>query len=62
MNKDIMKQAGFSKEVTMVENGVCPTCCKPIDLRYGFRNDKSRREFEISGMCQKCQDEFFGVH
>ena len=25
-----------------------------------FRDDLSRREFEISGMCQKCQDRIFG--
>ena len=64
MNKDIMRQAGFEKEVMMVEHSVCPNCCKPIEDPYlltCFRNDISRKEFEISGMCQKCQDEFFGV-
>ena len=67
MNRDIMKQAGFEKEVMMFENSVCPTCCRPINLSNGFtptglfRNAKSWAEFEISGMCQKCQDEFFGV-
>jgi hypothetical protein len=25
-----------------------------------FRNDLSRREFNISGICQVCQDEVFG--
>ena len=25
-----------------------------------FRDALSRREYEISGLCQKCQDKFFG--
>ena len=25
-----------------------------------FRNALSKREFQISGLCQKCQDEVFG--
>lgn len=67
MNKDIMKKLGFEKEVKMFENRVCPICCRPVDLSNGFtstglfRDDKSRREFEISGMCQKCQDGTFGA-
>jgi hypothetical protein len=27
-----------------------------------FRDAVSAREYEISGMCQKCQDETFGTH
>lgn len=26
-----------------------------------FRDEVSKREFRISGLCQKCQDEIFGV-
>jgi hypothetical protein len=37
--------------------GICNWCKKPID---GFRNEISEREWEISGFCQKCQDETFG--
>lgn len=33
-------------------------CGKPIE---GFRDEKSAREYRISGLCQKCQDEVFGV-
>ena len=25
-----------------------------------FRNDLSRQEYQISGLCQKCQDKIFG--
>jgi hypothetical protein len=59
MNKEIMKQAGFDKEVEKVEQGLCPTCSNPID-KSEFRNSISLQEFEISGMCQNCQDSIFG--
>ena len=34
-------------------------CGQPIN-DADFRDDLSRREAKISGLCQKCQDEFFG--
>lgn len=34
----------------------CRTCNEPIT---DFRDELSEREFRISGMCQKCQDEVF---
>jgi hypothetical protein len=40
------------------EAGRCPTCAKPVGK---FRDDLSRREYGISGMCQKCQDSIFNV-
>ena len=59
MNKEIMKQAGFTEEVTAVEHGLCPICKKPVDASK-FRNEISLRELQISGMCQECQDSIFG--
>ena len=56
-----MKACGFEKEVERVEKGRCPTCNKPVDFAAGFRDALSRKEFGISGMCQQCQDEVFGV-
>jgi len=41
-------------------DGDCPFCGEPIDHIHGFRDELSRREFEISGLCQTCQDEVFG--
>ena len=58
MNKDIMRSMGFEKEVELVEGGECPMCRKPISPNE-FRDDLSRKEFRISGMCQTCQDETF---
>jgi hypothetical protein len=40
-----------------LERGDCPTCKGPVGL---FRDELSRKEFGISGMCQECQDKVFG--
>lgn len=60
MNEDIMIAFGFEKEVELVENGRCPFCGRVIDLKE-FRDELSVQEFRISGLCQVCQDEFFGA-
>lgn len=40
------------------DNGICPFCKKPVNIDE-FRDDLSRKEYRISGLCQKCQDDFF---
>ena len=58
MNKRILQQVGFGEEVKAVERGVCPLCkCKVY--KNEFRDAISRKEFEISGLCQSCQDDIF---
>jgi hypothetical protein len=37
--------------------GLCVNCGK---IANDFDDEISRREYEISGFCQQCQDEFFG--
>ena len=59
MNKEIMKQMGFSEEVDRVENHQCPLCESDIYIK-DFKNQLSISEFKISGICQKCQDGIFG--
>lgn len=59
MNKDIMNRLGFHKEVEAVENGFCPLCGDLVNTN-DFRDGLSKKEFEISGICQKCQDDVFG--
>lgn len=40
----------------------CVTCDNEItDLKKDFRDDISRKEYGISHLCQKCQDEVFGI-
>lgn len=53
-----MRAAGFGKAVEDIENGICPICNMIVDVN-GFKDDISKREFKISGMCQACQDEIF---
>jgi len=59
MNEKIMEDAGFGEEVKKVKAGKCPFCNTMVDLSE-FRDEISKKEFLISGICQKCQDEFFG--
>ena len=57
--KDILRAAGLGPEVSAVEAGLCPFCQKEVKAE-DFRDELSRREFKISGICQKCQDDVFG--
>jgi len=54
-----MKAMGFSKEIQRVKERKCPTCGNAINMS-GFRDSLSIKEYNISGMCQKCQDDIFG--
>jgi uncharacterized CHY-type Zn-finger protein len=58
MNKEIMKAAGLGDMVEEVSKGNCPFCKKPIVMSM-FRDALSVKEFNISGICQTCQDDFF---
>jgi len=39
---------------------ICVTCGATVPPE-SFRDDLSRKEFTISGMCQTCQDRVFGT-
>ena len=41
------------------EKRVCVTCGKPIKME-DFKDQLSIKEYKISGLCQKCQDDTFG--
>lgn len=60
MNEEIMIAAGFEEEVKLIKTGFCPFCLNKV-LPDSFRDARSKREFVISGLCQKCQDETFGI-
>jgi len=47
----------FPGTVQAIRDSRCPVCKKQIGA---FRNDLSIREYNISGMCQACQDSVFG--
>ena len=59
MNEKIMKSMGFGKEVQRVKEKKCATCGCAINMS-SFRDQLSIKEYGISGMCQKCQDDIFG--
>ena len=56
---DKMMREVFPKEMEHKDQGKCPFCGKEINPETDFRDDLSRREFKISGLCQECQDEVF---
>jgi len=37
------------------------SCVSCHEMAKSFRDDLSRKEFSISGLCQTCQDEVFGT-
>lgn len=59
--KKNLKAFGFDKEVADVESGKCPFCKSRKTKKDDFRDENSYKEFQISGLCQKCQDDFFGA-
>ena len=58
MNPDIMRAVGFGDSVDAVQNGICPCCGCKVNANE-FKDELSKKEFGISGLCQKCQDEVF---
>lgn len=48
----------FPDHSAKVEMGICPVCGNACGA---FRDALSQREHNISGMCQECQDDFFGA-
>lgn len=38
---------------------ICPFCGHEVNME-NFRDTISIKEFHISGLCQRCQDEVFG--
>ncbi len=56
-NKMAMLEKVAPVEAARATLGLCPFCEGQIT---GFRDVLSEREFHISGLCQKCQDETFG--
>ena len=47
--------------VQTIAGGDCISCDEARDLKAtSFRDDVSRKEYSISGMCQSCQDDLFG--
>jgi len=52
----LSRLTGKSREQQLAA-GLCMTCSGDAKV---FTDDLSRREYTISGMCQRCQDGVFG--
>ena len=46
----------FPGTMERIEKKLCPICGKPVGE---FRDRLSQRKYEISGICQQCQDSIF---
>jgi hypothetical protein len=59
--EEILRKSGFGREANFVKEGKCLSCKKPVK-ESDLRDYTSKKEFRISGFCQKCQDETFGEY
>ena len=51
---------GRTRSQAFGPGGKCVTCGSNKIAQEDFKDDLSRKEFTISGMCQVCQDATFG--
>lgn len=61
LDADITRITGIDRRA-VIQGGKCAfenKGCKGPN--FTFRDDASRREYAISGICQRCQDVMFGV-
>ena len=58
MNVEIMKTMGFGESILNLKESICPFCNKKVNID-SFTDKLSLKEFNISGICQKCQNTFF---
>ena len=59
--QDIVNYTGDEHLREMFESldkGLCPFCQKEVNFE-DFQDMESIKEYGISGLCQKCQNEFF---
>lgn len=50
----------FGKSPTECKEQKICVCCHNKTEDGDFKDDISRKEYDISGLCQKCQDDTFG--
>jgi len=58
VNQEKVLRYIFPKEMKNRDEKCCPFCGEQIDINM-FKNKLSMDEYNISGLCQKCQDKFF---
>lgn len=55
----IISEITGKNRMSTIENGLCVFCDATGLTEASFRDTLSVREYEISGMCQECQDTAF---
>ena len=60
INSMLSSVFGVDRVQTITE-AFCVSCDSENNNAASFRDDISRKEYAISGMCQSCQDDVFGV-
>ena len=58
ISKPVFQHPDFHMEAVYTQMGLCPECHNPIG-ESEFRDDLSKKEYTISGLCQACQDAIF---
>ena len=57
---DNFAKKAFGKSQTEAkEQKICVSCHNKVKME-DFRDELSRKEYDISGLCNKCQDDTFG--
>jgi hypothetical protein len=57
---NVMAEAmGGKSRTDSLRDGTCVACSEEVN---DFRDDLSVKEYGISGLCQPCQDEVFGIN
>lgn len=56
LNELSLSLFGRSRSLAKAGKG-CVSCGKPTTK---FKDDRSQKEYTISGLCQECQDSIFG--
>jgi len=60
MNIQILEALGLAEHIKLVEQGMCPACGNLVIVE-DLKNEISIAEHKISGLCQICQDDIFGL-
>ena len=50
---------GLHRYLAILEN-ICVACDSKDNTQESFRDDLSIKEYQISGLCQSCQDKIWG--
>lgn len=63
LEAQIRNITGVDRRAAIENNRCVPApigCGQPVKFPKGFCDDNSLREYQISGLCQRCQDKVFG--